>query len=134
MMVGDRDDVFICVCGWGEVWEEGLFYDVMSVFYLTTLSLSGVHHRQSSAAVQCGPPVLSILDLHPPTSVLLHICYPASAWSSSHGFLISRIIQYFNARDLQVPKPMAARSKVCGRSLAGVAGSNSTDGIDVCLS
>ena len=35
----------------------------------------------------------------------------------------------------QGPIPMAARSKarVCGRSLPGIAGSNPTGGMDVCL-
>jgi hypothetical protein len=34
-----------------------------------------------------------------------------------------------------MPIPVAARSKawVCGRSLAGIVGSNSTSGMDVCL-
>ena len=34
-----------------------------------------------------------------------------------------------------MPVPVAARSKaqVCGRSLAGIAGSNTVEGMDVCL-
>ena len=42
-------------------------------------------------------------------------------------------IQCFHAT---VPVPMAARSKMeaCGRSPAGILGSNPTGGIDVCLS
>jgi hypothetical protein len=33
---------------------------------------------------------------------------------------------------IQEPIPLAAQSKVCGRSLAGMAGLNPTAGIDVC--
>jgi len=31
-----------------------------------------------------------------------------------------------------MPIPVAARSKVCGRSLAGIVGSNPTGGMDIC--
>jgi hypothetical protein len=42
---------------------------------------------------------------------------------------------YFNPCNIMGPVPVAARSKawVCGRSLAGIVGSNPAGSIDVCL-
>jgi hypothetical protein len=45
------------------------------------------------------------------------------------------ILTNFGALNTKMPVPVAAQSKtwVCGLSLAGIAGSNSTGGMDVCL-
>jgi len=45
------------------------------------------------------------------------------------------VIQNLNAVNIFAPSPVAVRSKAwfCGRSLAGVVGSNSSGEMDVCL-
>jgi hypothetical protein len=47
-------------------------------------------------------------------------------------FELGRVMEHYWAL---LPIPVAARSKtwVCGRSLAGIAGSNASGGMDVCL-
>ena len=50
------------------------------------------------------------------------------AWSYSSAHLYAKAISY-------KPAPVAARPKayVCGRSFAGIAGSNPTGSMDICL-
>ena len=59
-----------------------------------------------------------------------HIVCLHSVLNYCHDFFASKCSYYFD-----LPTPVAARSKVwvCGRSLAGIAGSNPTFGTDVCL-
>jgi len=60
------------------------------------------------------------------------LCYSSLILYQSGAPLIK--CSYFYLDDNQMPVPVAARSKVwvCGRSLAGIVGSNPTGGMDVC--
>jgi len=54
---------------------------------------------------------------------------------NSHFYAISTTIHDKTYLDMEKPIPVSARTKawVCGRSLAGIAGSNRTGGMNICL-
>ena len=56
-------------------------------------------------------------------------------YSSSSGGTSDIVSEELTGEIMLWPIPVAARSKawVCGYSFAGIAGSNSTGGMDVCL-
>jgi hypothetical protein len=55
--------------------------------------------------------------------------------NNGFGRILQEVVAYFSVLSQYFASPVAARSQVwvCGRSLAGIMGSNPVGGIDVCL-
>jgi hypothetical protein len=71
----------------------------------------------------------------------VHIClvfHPVLCWGGGGkacGVLSCFCLDFVWISDISLPIPVAARIKawLCGHSLTGIAGSNPTGGMDVCL-
>jgi len=61
--------------------------------------------------------------------------HPRKRWTGSMNDGLHSTVVYLYFVFVMQPNPVAARSRewVCGRSLAGIVGSNATGGMAVCL-
>ena len=65
-----------------------------------------------------------------------HYCHPVLLeLLLFEKLILAGVVTKYPALDRILPVPVAGRSKawVCGRSLAGIVGSNPDGGVDVCL-